>query len=119
MEYSDMLGLFVPWGIVNTLFWGGVFFASIIVMYMMFRGPKKVEDEALKEPEEKEEDKKEEETEEGGSEEGEEDHGEEDKEEKEEEKVEVLEEFECTECGATVSGDAEKCPSCGEAFEDD
>jgi RNA polymerase subunit RPABC4/transcription elongation factor Spt4 len=33
--------------------------------------------------------------------------------------VNIKEEFECTECGASVPEDADTCPSCGETFEDD
>lgn len=103
MEYSEMLGIQIVQGIIYLFLWAGLFFYMVLVLYWWGTGAKRERLELQKEKDEEESKEDEEE-----------------KEESEEERPKkVIEEFECTECGASVSADAEVCPSCGEGFEDD
>lgn len=107
MEYSEMLGIQIVQGIIFLFLWAGLFFYMVLVLYWWGTGAKRQKLELEKEKDEDKEEEKDEEAEK-------------DEEEPEEERPkEVIEEFECTECGASVSADAEVCPSCGEGFEDD
>jgi uncharacterized membrane protein len=109
MEYSEMLGIQIIQGIIFLFLWAGLFFYMVLVLYWWGTGAKRQRVKLEKEKdEEKDEDKEEDEE------------AIEDEEETEDERPkEVIEEFECTECGASVSADADVCPSCGEGFEDD
>jgi hypothetical protein len=106
MSFSQAVGVQIFIGIGYILLNGGIFFLIIIGLYYWrkstYEQQKKLREEIETLKDEKEESK-----------------DEEDEEEEEKEKAVVPEEFECTECGAPVSEDAEKCPSCGEAFDED
>jgi hypothetical protein len=117
LPFSRAVGVQMFIGVGYLLLNGGLFFFIILALYYWKRNSaqqqmkmrKEIEMEAkMKEKalEEKDEEFDEEEEEEEDEEEG-------------EVKAVVAEEFECTECGASVPEDAEKCPSCGEAFDDD
>jgi hypothetical protein len=106
MAFSQAIGIQIFIGIGYILLNGGIFFVVIIGLYywrkstyqqqMKLREERKNLKDEKKETEEIEEEEKE-----------------------EPKKAVVPVEFECTECGAAVSEDAEKCPSCGEAFDED
>jgi hypothetical protein len=115
MDYSEMLGIQVIQGIIFLFLWAGLFFYMVLVLYWWGTGAKKqrLELEKAKEGEETEDGEKKEDEEKDEEEKDEKDSHEEDR------PKEVIEEFECTECGASVSADADVCPSCGEGFEDD
>lgn len=120
--YSDMLMLQMFQGMIIMFIPGGLFFYMIVMLYNS-RKKAQAEQKKLLEEEKgwtsKDGEEKEGEEKEGEAGEEEEKEGEEKEGEKEEETVEVIGEFECTECGADVPGDADVCPSCGESFEEE
>lgn len=102
MAFSQALGIQIFIGIGYILLNGGIFFVVIMGLYYWRKSTYQQQMKRREERKTLEDEKKE--TEED---------------EKETEKAVVPVEFECTECGAAVSEDAEKCPSCGEAFDED
>ena len=123
LPFSKAVGMQMFIGVGYLLLNGGLFFFMILGIYhwkrsstqQQIRMRKEIEQEA-KMKEEALDEGEDEDEEEGDKGEEEGDEGEEGEEEV---KAVVSEEFECTECGASVPEDAEKCPSCGEAFDDD
>jgi hypothetical protein len=118
MDYSEMLGIQIIQGIIFLFLWAGLFFYMVLVLYWWGTGAKKQKLELEKQKDENEEEDGEK-TEEGDEKEEKDDGEKGEDEEPEDRPKEVIEEFECTECGASVSADADVCPSCGEGFEDD
>ncbi len=117
MDYSEMLGIQLVQGIIFLFLWAGLFFYMVLVLYWWGTGARRkpMELEKPEQGEEKEGEEKEKDEEEKGDEEEKDDNDS----DSEDRPKEVIEEFECTECGASVSADADVCPSCGEGFEDD
>jgi hypothetical protein len=116
MEYSEMLQIQIIQGIIYLFLWAGLFFYMVLVLYWWSKGAKKQRMELQKKQEEEKdefEDEEEELEEEQEGSDREKEGGEDEK------KEEPIEEFECTECGASVSAAADVCPSCGEGFDDD
>lgn len=107
IAFSQTLGTQIFVGIGYILLNGGIFFVVIIGLYYWRKSTYEQQKKLREELKTIKDGKKEE-----GDEEQEE-------EEEEPEKVLVPEEFECTECGSSVSEDADKCPSCGEVFDED
>ena len=120
-RYSDMLTLQMFQGLIIMFIPGGLFFYMIAMLYNSRKKAKAEQKELLEEEEgwtTKDGEEKEGEEKEGEASEEEEKEDEE-KEGEEKETAEVIGEFECTECGADVPGDAAVCPKCGEAFEEE
>ncbi len=121
MDYSEMLGIQVIQGIIFLFLWAGLFFYMVLVLYWWGTGARRqpIELEKAKEGEEEESEEDKEDGEEKEDYESEKDEEKTEEEPEEDRPKKVIEEFECTECGASVSADADVCPSCGEGFEDD
>jgi ribosomal protein L40E len=114
--YSDMLMLQMFQGMIIMFIPGGLFFYMIVLLYNSRKKEQERQKQAL-------EDEKEMISREGKDKEekaGEEEESETEEKEDEKKETAVVEgEFECTECGADVPGDAVVCPKCGEAFEEE
>jgi hypothetical protein len=118
LPFSRAVGVQMFIGVGYLLLNGGLFFFIILGLYHWRRSSfqqqmrKREELQLEEEMKEKEEQEDEEEEDEEDEEEG-------GKEEEEKDKVDVAEEYECTDCGSSVPLNAKYCPACGEAFDED